>query len=92
MLEKNVEKKLIRAVEALGGLAIKFVSPQSAGWPDRIVLMPGGRIVFVEVKQTTGRLSKMQDYRLRQLEKLGFEIKVIYGEKDDLTWLSEKSS
>lgn len=91
MREKFVEQKLIRLVEKMGGLAIKFVSPQSVGWPDRIVLLPGGKIIFVEVKQTTGRLSKMQEYRLKQLEKLGFETHVIYGENEieKITRLSE---
>ena len=50
MLEKSIEKKLADAVKKRGGLAPKFVSPGLDGMPDRIVLMPGGRLAFVEVK------------------------------------------
>lgn len=50
MREKTIEKKLADAVKARGGLAPKFTSPGFDGMPDRIVLMPGGRMAFVEVK------------------------------------------
>ena len=50
MREKSVEQKLVRAVRVAGGIAPKFVSPGFDGMPDRIVILPGGKIGFVEVK------------------------------------------
>ena len=50
MREKIIEEKLTKAVKQNGGVCWKFTSPGTAGVPDRIVLMPGGRIAFVEVK------------------------------------------
>ena len=49
MREKTIEKKLADAVKSRGGLAPKFTSPGFDGMPDRIVLLPGGRMAFVEV-------------------------------------------
>ena len=50
MREKQIEQALVKAVRKRGGIALKFVSPGMAGVPDRLVLFPGGRMAFVEVK------------------------------------------
>lgn len=50
MREKQVEQALVKAVKARGGICPKFVSPGLSGVPDRLVLMPHGKIAFVEVK------------------------------------------
>ena len=50
MKEKIIEKKLVKAVKEAGGIASKFISPGFDGMPDRIVLLPGGVMGFVEVK------------------------------------------
>ena len=50
MREQQIEQNLAKAVKAAGGIAPKFTSPGFAGMPDRLVLMPGGHIGFVEVK------------------------------------------
>ena len=49
MREHEIERKLVDAVKAKGGICWKFVSPGTAGVPDRIILMPNGRIAFVEL-------------------------------------------
>lgn len=74
MLEKQVEQTLTSAVKARGGLALKFVSPGVSGVPDRIVLMPGGRLIFVELKAPGKHMRPLQEYRKRQLESLGFHV------------------
>ena len=51
ILEKDIEKRLVREVKKLGGLCLKWVSPGNSGVPDRIVLMPGGKAIFVELKR-----------------------------------------
>jgi len=60
MLERDVERYLVGRVAAIGGVAYKFVSPTNRGVCDRIVVMPGGVVWFVELKSATGRLSKLQ--------------------------------
>lgn len=72
MNEKVLEKKLREAIKELGGKALKFTSPYYTGMPDRIVLMPGGKIYFVEVKTTGKTLSDRQAAVAVDLQKLGF--------------------
>ena len=79
MLEKEVEKKLIDGIRKLGGRTYKWVSPGNNGVPDRIVIMPGGRILFCELKTTTGRVSKLQKLQMRLLSQLGCTVLVLYG-------------
>ena len=72
MTEKQIEQKLVKAVKAKGGLATKFVSPGFDGVPDRIVLLPRGRIAFIELKAKGRKMRPLQVRRKRQLESLGF--------------------
>ena len=72
MTEKIIEQKLVRAVKKRGGMALKFVSPGLDGVPDRIVLLPMGRIAFVELKAPGKKMRPLQVRRKRQLEALGF--------------------
>lgn len=77
MRERAVEAKLRRAVEGSGGLCLKWVSPGSSGVPDRIVLMPGGRAAFVEVKAPGQKTRPLQDEWLARLQRLGFTTAVV---------------
>lgn len=79
MLEREIEKKLIDRVRDLGGRAYKWVSPGNNGVPDRIVILPGGRIVFVELKADRGRLSALQQIQIRTLRRLGCDVRVLQG-------------
>mgnify|MGYP000952194933 CR=1 FL=1 len=72
MLEKHVEKKLIKEVKKMGGIAAKFVSPGLDGVPDRLVLLPNGRMAFVELKATGKKLRPLQMRRIKQIKALGF--------------------
>lgn len=72
MTEKYIEQKLVKAVKERGGMAPKFVSPGLDGVPDRIVLLPMGRIAFVELKAPGKKMRPLQVKRKRQLEALGF--------------------
>lgn len=78
-LERDVEKRLIKEVKARGGLTYKFVSPNNPGVPDRIIIMPGGHVHFVELKTETGRLSGLQKWQIDQLQKAGAHVVVLYG-------------
>ena len=77
--EKYIEQKLVEAVRRNGGRALKFVSPGCDGVPDRIILMPGGRIVFAEVKRPGGKMRPLQMRRKLQLESLGFRVYLVDG-------------
>lgn len=68
-----------RAVKRMGGMAVKFVSPGLDGVPDRIVLLPGGKVAFVELKAPGKRLRALQEKRKGQLEGLGFPVYVVDG-------------
>ena len=81
MREKYVEQKLIQAVRQNGGLALKFVSPGMAGVPDRLVLLPGGKIAFCEVKAPGEKPRPLQAYRIGQLRRLGFRVYVADSEE-----------
>ena len=74
MRESTIEKQLVKAVGQSGGLAIKLVSPGWAGAPDRLILMPGGKLAFVELKAPGQVLRPLQVRRKRQLETLGFSV------------------
>lgn len=75
--EKYLEKKLRDEVREMGGLAIKFSSPYFTGMPDRLVLMPKGRIWFVEVKSTGKKLKDIQEAQAEKLRGLGFNARLI---------------
>lgn len=75
--EKQIEKKLVKAVKQRGGLAPKLISPGMDGMPDRMVLLPGACILFVEVKAPGRKPRPLQVLRHRQLTELGFEVYVL---------------
>ena len=82
MREKIIEEKLTKAVKQNGGVCWKFTSPETAGVPDRIVLMPEGRIAFVEVKAPGEKPRKLQLSRHRLLRQLGFQVYVLDALED----------
>jgi hypothetical protein len=77
MLEKTIENQLIKAVKRIGGRAVKFVSPGFNGMPDRLVLLPKGRIAFVEVKAPGKKPRALQVARIEMLRDLGFQVFVL---------------
>lgn len=79
--EQELEQKLVKAVKHRGGLALKFVSPNYAGVPDRLVLIAYGHIGFVEVKAPNQKPRKLQQARIRQLRNMGFKVYVLDKEE-----------
>ena len=82
MLEKEVEKYLVREVKKLGGFCYKFVSPGNAGVPDRIVFLPNKPVKFVELKTDKGRLTKLQEIQIKRLRGLGQAVYVLHGKEE----------
>ena len=82
-LEKDIEKALVAMIKRRGGLCLKWVCPGWSGVPDRIVLLPGGRVFFIELKQPKGgRLSELQKFWRDQLQRLGCRYWLIWSHED----------
>lgn len=81
-LEKDVEQTLVRRVKALGGLCEKFTSPGRRSVPDRIVTMPGGRIIFVELKRPGQKPTEAQLKDHERRRALGCDVRVIDNKED----------
>ena len=77
MREKTIEQHLVKAVKNSGGIAPKLVSPGFDGMPDRLVLLPGGKIGFVEVKAPGEVARPLQASRHRLMKRLGFQVYVL---------------
>ena len=78
-LEKDVEKKLREMVEKLGGKCLKWVCPGWSGVPDRILLLPGGKVFFVETKRPKGsKVAALQKWWRKTLIALGFTVWHVY--------------
>ena len=78
MREKYIENELVKSVRAAGGICPKLISPGTDGMPDRMVLLPGGKIGFVEVKAPGKRPRPLQMRRHRILRSLGFKVFVLF--------------
>jgi hypothetical protein len=77
VLEKQIEQRFRLAVKSRGGLSLKLTTPGFTGIPDRLNLLPGGRLFFAEFKYGRGKLSVRQEAVIRVLRGLGFEVWVI---------------
>ncbi|MFB0830927.1 VRR-NUC domain-containing protein [Brevibacillus laterosporus] len=77
MREKDIEAYLRKQVKAIGGRAYKFESPGNAGVPDRLVLFPGGRAAFVELKAPGKKPTALQLAQGKKISGLGFTVLVI---------------
>ncbi len=81
MKEKEIEQALVTQVKRHGGLCPKFISPGLDGVPDRIVLLPEGRVAFAELKAPGKKPRPLQKRRMEQLRALGFRVYVIDNAK-----------
>ena len=75
--EKVIERKLVEAVKANGGMCIKLLCDNLLGLPDRMVLMPHSKIAFVELKTTGQKPRRIQVFMHNKLRNLGFRVEVI---------------
>ena len=77
MLEKTIETALVKHVKALGGMAEKFTSPSKRSVPDRLVTLPGGQIIFVELKAPGKKPTPKQELDHQRRRDLGCDVRVI---------------
>lgn len=77
MRELDLERRVVARITALGGMAYKFASPSRRGVPDRLCLLPGGRVVFVEVKAPGRKPTALQQAEHERLRALGFDVRVV---------------
>lgn len=85
--ESKIERQLVDGVKALGGMTFKFISPGRVGVPDRIVILPGGMVHFVELKTVRGRVSRQQEHMILRLRKLKTHAEVLIGADGVLAYL-----
>ena len=77
MLERTIELKFVKEVKKAGGIALKLVCPGFIGMPDRLVLMPKGKIFFAEMKAPGQKPRPVQVKRHEMLRNLGFKVYVV---------------
>lgn len=82
-MEKDIERYLHDRVKKVGGYCMKMENiPGFNGIPDRLVLLPGGLVAFVEVKRAEGKLSTIQKYRIQKLKAMEINVYVAYSKQD----------
>ena len=79
MTEKQIQTKRIKELEAEGYYVIKLIKTNKNGIPDLLAIPPDCDVLFSEVKRPTGKLSKLQEYRLKELDKHGCRTEVYKG-------------
>ena len=77
--ESGIESWLNERMKELSGISYKFVSPGNPGVPDRIYILPGGVVYFVELKTETGRLASIQKWQGERICRMGCRYRVIRG-------------
>lgn len=89
MEEQKIEMYLKKKIKLIDGKAFKFASPGMSGVPDRIVIIPGGHIYFIELKAPKKKLRKIQEIRVKQLKNLGCNVLVIDSKEKVDEFVSE---
>lgn len=87
--ERDIEKWLRQKIEQMGGIALKFTSPGNDGVPDRIAILPGGQVWFIELKNTGEKPRAIQEWQIERLRKLGCNVALITGKQEARAWIRE---
>ncbi len=80
MTEQQVQSKRIKQLESEGYYVLKLVKTNKNGIPDLVAFKPNADVLFSEVKKPTGKVSKLQEYRLKELDSYGFRTEVYRGD------------
>lgn len=79
--EKAIEKYLVEQVKAIGGICLKYSNANMVGYPDRLVCLHGGKVVWVELKSRGKKPTKIQTIRQSELASMGHEVYTIDNKK-----------
>ncbi len=79
MTEQQIQMQRIKQLESEGYYVLKLIKTNKNGIPDLLAIPPGSQVLFSEVKKPTGKLSKLQEYRLKELEKHGCKTEIYKG-------------
>ena len=83
ILESEVESYLRKRIESVGGQCVKFIPDYKRGWPDRLLLLPAGVVIWVETKRPVGgSLSSAQLVAHEQLRRLGQRVEVVWTKEE----------
>lgn len=89
MRESQIEERMGRMIKKRGGLYYKFVSPGNPGVPDRLIILPGGKVVFVELKAEDGKLSSLQRYQIDRMRAQGADVRKVRGWEEAKAFVEE---
>jgi Holliday junction resolvase len=81
MIEQQIQNKKIKQLESEGYYVIKLINTNKNGIPDLIAIPKNADVLFVEVKRPNGKLSKLQEFRLKELNEHGLKTEVYKGEE-----------
>jgi Holliday junction resolvase len=79
MTEQQIQTKRIKELEAQGYYVIKLINTNKNGIPDLIAIPPNSDVLFIEVKRPDGKVSKLQEYRHKELEEKGIKVEIFRG-------------
>ncbi len=79
MKEQQIQSKKIKELEAQGYYVIKLINTNKNGIPDLIAIPPNSDVLFIEVKRPDGKISKLQEYRHKELEEKGIKVEIFRG-------------
>jgi len=79
MKEQQIQSKKIKELEAQGYYVIKLINTNKNGIPDLIAIPPNSDVLFVEVKRPDGKVTKLQEYRHKELEEKGIKVEIFRG-------------
>ena len=80
--EKSIERYLVDLVSRLGGICLKYSNPNMVGYPDRVVLLPGGVTIWIELKSAGRHVTKIQQIRIADMAAMGHKIFIADNEED----------
>lgn len=90
MTEQQIQSKRIKELEAQGYYVIKLIRTNKNGIPDIIAIPPNSDVLFSEIKSSTGKLSKLQEYRIKELQTFGLKTEVYREPKSETNGRQKK--
>lgn len=91
MLEKNLQKNILKICKEYNILTRKLNAESQRGWPDLILLLPNGTVIFLEVKTKTGKLSKLQEYTIQEIKERKGNVHVVRSTEEVKTIIESHS-